>query len=79
MFFANEQREKVREDNPGIKFGKFEPCLCRALLVADHAQVRSARFLVRSGRHSTRSNALRTTPRLPPIRSVTRRRRLLTR
>jgi hypothetical protein len=23
MFFANEQREKVREDNPGIKFGKF--------------------------------------------------------
>jgi hypothetical protein len=23
MFFANEQREKVREDNPGIKFGEF--------------------------------------------------------
>lgn len=23
MFFANEQREKVREDNPGIKFGMF--------------------------------------------------------
>lgn len=23
MFFANEQREKVREDNPGIKFGKL--------------------------------------------------------
>jgi len=23
MFFANETREKVREDNPGIKFGKF--------------------------------------------------------
>ncbi|KAF2464705.1 uncharacterized protein BDR25DRAFT_241757 [Lindgomyces ingoldianus] len=22
MFFANEQREKVREDNPGIKFGE---------------------------------------------------------
>lgn len=22
MFFANDQREKVREDNPGIKFGK---------------------------------------------------------
>ena len=21
MFFANEQRDKVREDNPGIKFG----------------------------------------------------------
>jgi hypothetical protein len=23
MFFANEQRDKVREENPGIKFGKF--------------------------------------------------------
>ncbi len=23
MFFANEQREKVREDNPGIKFGEL--------------------------------------------------------
>lgn len=22
MFFANDQRDKVREDNPGIKFGK---------------------------------------------------------
>jgi hypothetical protein len=24
MFFANEQRDKVREDNPGIKFGMSE-------------------------------------------------------
>jgi len=23
MFFANDQRDKVREDNPGIKFGKL--------------------------------------------------------
>ena len=23
MFFANEQRDKVREENPGIKFGMF--------------------------------------------------------
>ena len=23
MFFANDNREKVREDNPGIKFGKL--------------------------------------------------------
>lgn len=23
MFFANEQRGKVNEDNPGIKFGKI--------------------------------------------------------
>ena len=22
MFFANEQRDKVREENPGIKFGE---------------------------------------------------------
>lgn len=26
MFFANEQRENVREENPGIKFGKSLPC-----------------------------------------------------
>jgi len=25
MFFANEQRDKVRDDNPGIKFGML-PC-----------------------------------------------------
>ena len=25
MFFANDNREKVREDNPGIKFGLFAP------------------------------------------------------
>ena len=23
MFFANDRREKVREDNPGIKFGMY--------------------------------------------------------
>jgi hypothetical protein len=23
MFFANEQRDKVRDENPGIKFGEF--------------------------------------------------------
>jgi hypothetical protein len=28
MFFANEQRDKVREDNPGIKFGEFIPPQC---------------------------------------------------
>ncbi len=31
MFFANDQRDKVREDNPGIKFGKLSlsisPCV----------------------------------------------------
>jgi hypothetical protein len=25
MFFANDQRDKVREENPGIKFGKSSP------------------------------------------------------
>lgn len=30
MFFANEQRDKVRDDNPGIKFGVF-PLLIRAI------------------------------------------------
>jgi hypothetical protein len=25
MFFANDNRDKVREDNPGIKFGKCPP------------------------------------------------------
>jgi hypothetical protein len=25
MFFANDQRDKVREENPGIKFGKSVP------------------------------------------------------
>ena len=24
MFFANDTRDKVREDNPGIKFGTFD-------------------------------------------------------
>ena len=31
MFFANDQRDKVREDNPGIKFGELSlsisPCV----------------------------------------------------
>lgn len=35
MFFANEQRENVREENPGIKFGKstgwFVVCLVTLL------------------------------------------------
>jgi hypothetical protein len=35
MFFANEQREKVREDNPGIKFGKFPPSALHVLLDTD--------------------------------------------
>jgi hypothetical protein len=33
MFFANENREKVREENPGIKFGKLSFRACRALVL----------------------------------------------
>lgn len=33
MFFANDNREKVREENPGISFGKTHPspasCACK--------------------------------------------------
>ncbi|KAF9740170.1 HMG box protein [Paraphaeosphaeria minitans] len=28
MFFANDQRDKVREENPGIKFGKLSFAVC---------------------------------------------------
>jgi len=33
MFFANEQRDKVREDNPGIKFGKSQIDHCTVALL----------------------------------------------
>ena len=33
MFFANEQREKVREDNPGITFGQY-PSMPHSALTA---------------------------------------------
>jgi hypothetical protein len=78
MFFANEQRDKVREENPGIKFGES---ISISFFVAhtNLLQARSARCLVRSGRLSPTSSALLTRPRPPLTRSVTRRRRLLTR
>jgi hypothetical protein len=49
MFFANEQREKVREDNPGIKFGMFA-LHARLQILSNFEQARSARFSARSGR-----------------------------
>ena len=49
MFFANEQREKVREDNPGIKFGEFAS-LTISKSHSNHLQARSASFSERSGR-----------------------------
>lgn len=35
MFFANDQRDKVREENPGIKFGMSGCVLVVGELVAD--------------------------------------------
>ena len=49
MFFANEQRDKVREDNPGIKFGMLYR-IHSSSHITDIFQVRSARFLARSGK-----------------------------
>lgn len=39
MFFANEQRENVREENPGIKFGKLWHC---ALFLSAHVLINSS-------------------------------------
>lgn len=50
MFFANEQRDKVREENPNIKFGK---CQCSSNPLSTmlmRLKVRSERFLVNDGR-----------------------------
>ena len=33
MFFANEQRENVREENPGISFGTSHPYYLVVLLI----------------------------------------------
>ena len=77
MFFANEQRDKVRDDNPGIKFGESIR-LSTVDCCADMMQARSASFSARSGRLSTRSKRRRTRPKLLLIRSATKRRKLPT-
>jgi hypothetical protein len=74
MFFANEQRDKVREDNPGIKFGMLYRIHC-SIRIADIFQARSARSSVSSGSPSATSRKSPTTPRPRPTSSVTRRRR----
>lgn len=79
MFFANEQREKVREDNPGIKFGEFDPFNPLSFMFLTFSQARLASFSVRSGRRSMKSSASHTRPRLLRTRSATSKRRLLTR
>lgn len=83
MFFANEQRENVREENPGIKFGEWtafsndrDP-VCSSVLTP-RSQARLVASWVSAGRLLTRSNALPTRQRLPPTRRDTRMRRLLT-
>lgn len=83
MFFANDQRDKVREDNPGIKFGKQQNrSLSPFQMLSDVAdtlvQARLARSSERNGRVSPTSRRPHTRPRLPPTRSVTKRRRLPT-
>jgi HMG (high mobility group) box len=48
MFFANEQRENVREDNPGISFGRINRTSHSAH--TDNLQAKSAKSLVTAGR-----------------------------
>ena len=47
MFFANEQRENVREENPGISFGMY--CL-EVITFSDRVQARSVKSSVNVGR-----------------------------
>ena len=77
MFFANEQRDKVREDNPGIKFGMLYH-IHSSFHITDNFQARSARSSVSSGNPSATSRRSPTRPRPRPTSSVTRRRRLPT-
>jgi len=75
MFFANEQRDKVREDNPGIKFGMLLPPSLHCHQSTNMLQARSARSSASNGSPSTTSRRSRTMPRPRPTSSVTRRRR----
>jgi hypothetical protein len=79
MFFANEQRDVVREENPGIKFGMSIPVIYFQMVQLTIPQARSASSSERSGRPSTTSRRLLTRPRPLLTRSVTRRRRRRTR
>jgi hypothetical protein len=76
MFFANEQRDKVREDNPGIKFGMLLlPSTLHSHQLANMLQARSARSSASNGSRSTTSRRSLTMPRPRPTSSATRRRR----
>ena len=52
MLFANDQRENVREENPGISFGKYgiSPHAQDTILIRT-TQAKSARSSVTDGRH----------------------------
>src|SRR5216117_1247540 len=52
MFFANEQRENVREENPGISFGRLPDSegIYLSFTYLTSLQVRLARSSVRDGR-----------------------------
>jgi hypothetical protein len=57
MFFANAEREKVREENPGIKFGELQPVPCprRPLLtMCRRGRQGSRREVEGPGREATR-------------------------
>jgi hypothetical protein len=75
MFFANEQRETVREENPGISFGR-QTARSRTVAAANnYVQAKSARSSVTSGRLSARSSASHTRRRPQLTRSVMKMRR----
>ena len=77
MFFANEQRENVREENPGITFGKSHT-ISRYAITADAASVTQAKLAkssVNAGRLSMRSSVSLMKPKPKPTRLAMRVRR----
>ena len=81
MFFANEQRDNVREENPGISFGMIIsrlPAVKSMLISSLTFQAKLARSSVRDGRHLVPSSASHTRPKPKQISSATKMRRLAT-
>ena len=78
MFFANEQRDNVRSENPGIAFGTPATTSIALQQMLTMLQARLARSLVSAGRTCPPSSAPRMRPRLLRTRSVMSKRRPLT-
>jgi hypothetical protein len=80
MFFAQDQRDNVREENPGISFGMSmsRDCNIFGRNTDHHVQARLARSSARDGRLLMRSSASLMSRRLRLTRSVMRMRRLPT-